>query len=143
MFSREPRLTVLDASALMTRRRQRDWHRSRDQHHAMTQQYIVGEFSSLLAELGHAPEKSLADDLESLRREVECAAPTYLPKLVRDAITLTDWICWTALEQGDGGGFDPYARGAARLHQFSDNANVQSEAVPATRNGRGREGRSP
>jgi hypothetical protein len=38
-----------------------------------------------------------------LRREVECSPPRMLPPLAREAISLTDEICWTALEQGDVG----------------------------------------
>jgi len=90
----------------------------------MTQQYIAGEFSSLLAELRPAPNEALTDALDTLRREVEVGPPARLPRLARKAMTLTDAICWTALAQGDASGFCRYATGAATLQEFSDNAHL-------------------
>ena len=92
----------------------------------MTQQYIAGELSSLLAELRPAPNSSLTDALETLRREIETGPLTRLPRLARDAITLTDVICWTALDQGDAIGFHRYADGAAMLEEFGRSARLLS-----------------
>lgn len=90
----------------------------------MTQHYIAGEFSSLLAELRSAPTDALADALDALRQEVEAVPVASLPRLARQAVTLTDAICWAALTQGDSNGFCRYAGTAARLHEFSDNAHL-------------------
>lgn len=85
----------------------------------MTQQYIAGEFSSLLADLRPAPNESLTGALDDLRREVETGPPARLPRLARRAMTLTDVICWAALEQGDATGFCRYADRAALLQEFT------------------------
>ena len=90
----------------------------------MTQQYIAGEFSSLLAELRPAPNEALTDALDTLRREVEVGPLARLPRLARKAMTLTDAICWRALAQGDASGFCRYATSAAMLQEFSDNAHL-------------------
>ena len=90
----------------------------------MTQQYIAGEFSSLLAELRPAPNEALTDALDELRREVEIGPLTRLPRLAQKAATLTDVICWAALEQGDTNSFCRYATGASMLHEFTANADL-------------------
>jgi hypothetical protein len=50
-----------------------------------------------------------------------------LPQLAQEAVTLTDMICWGALEQGDVSGFCRYARSAAALGAFIDNARLLGE----------------
>lgn len=90
----------------------------------MTRQYIAGELSSLLAEFRPAPTDVLTDALDKLRREVEVSPVGRLPRLARQATTLTDAICWAALAQGDAHGFCRYATNAAMLHEFSDNARL-------------------
>ena len=62
----------------------------------MTQQYIVGEFSLLLAELPPSPGEARAR-LDQLRREVERSSPARLPPLAQEAFDLTDVLCWAAL----------------------------------------------
>jgi hypothetical protein len=90
----------------------------------MTQQYIVGELSSLLAELRPAPSESLTNALDDLRRKVEVDPPARLPRLAREAMDLTDAICWAALEAGDPGSFRRYADGAAMLQEFTLSAKL-------------------
>ncbi len=90
----------------------------------MTQQYIVGEFSSLLAELQPVPSASLGKALHDLRRDVELGPLPVLPRLAREAMTLTEMICWVALEQGDLCGFSRYADVAAALREFTVSANL-------------------
>jgi len=92
----------------------------------MTQQYIAGEFSSLLAELEPAPSASLASAVYDLRREVELRPLPVLPRLAREAMSLTDTFCWVALERGDVGGFCHYVGSAAALREFADSANLLS-----------------
>ena len=71
----------------------------------MTQQYIVGEFSSLLGRLQQMPGEMLADAVADLRREVESSPVQRLPDLAQEALDLADTICWCALEEGDADGF--------------------------------------
>jgi hypothetical protein len=89
----------------------------------MTQQYIVGQFSLLLAELQPPPGDWLAA-VGELRREVEVSPPARLPRLARQALILTDAICWAALEHGDAGGFTRCATTAAALRELADNAGL-------------------
>ena len=56
----------------------------------MTQQYIVGEFSSLLAGLQPAPDEVLGDAVGNLRHEVEFGPLPMLPRLAQEALNLTD-----------------------------------------------------
>ena len=90
----------------------------------MTQQYIVGEFSSLLAELQPVPSASLGKALHDLRRDVELGPLPVLPQLAHEAMTLTEMICWVALEQGDLSGFSRYVGAAAALREFTVSANL-------------------
>jgi hypothetical protein len=87
----------------------------------VTQQYIVGEFSSLLGDLQRIPSGHTAA-IRELRREVECSPLQVLPRLAREAMNLADTICLAALEQGDVDGFRDCARTAAALGDFTDNA---------------------
>jgi len=93
----------------------------------VTQQYLAGEFSLLLAELAPAPSASLAYAVHHLRRSVEFDPLQTLPRLAREAMRLTDSVCWAALEQGDIGGFARYAGTAAALREFTVNANLVPE----------------
>lgn len=92
----------------------------------MTQQYIVGELSSLLGDLQRAPGGELAA-IRELRREVECSSLQLLPRLAREAVNLTDVICLAALEQGNVGGFRDCARTAVALGEFRDSARLLLE----------------
>ena len=88
----------------------------------MTQQYIIGQFSALLEELQPPPGDGLAAAVHDLRRDVESSPLPMLPRLAREAMNLTDRICWEALERGDPNGFCRYANTAVALGDFSDNA---------------------
>lgn len=85
----------------------------------MTQQYLTGQFSLLLGDLRAPPGEWLTAVIE-LRREVECSSVSVLPRLAREAMGLTDMICWAALEQGDVNGFRGCARAAAELREFAE-----------------------
>jgi hypothetical protein len=89
----------------------------------MTQQYIIGEFSSLVAELEPAAGE-LGSVLTGLRREIEVSPLGGLPKLARDALNLTDLVCWVALEEGDVASFRRCADTAAGLWEFTASANL-------------------
>jgi hypothetical protein len=90
----------------------------------LTQQYIVGEFSSLLETLQPVPSARLGNALNDLRRDVELGSLPTLPRLAQEAMTLTDAICWVALEQGDLTGFSRYASTAVALREFTVSANL-------------------
>jgi hypothetical protein len=89
----------------------------------MTQQYIVGEFSSLLAELQPAPVGRVAA-VHDLRRAVESSPLPALSQLAHEALDLTDVICWAALEEGDVSGFRRYAKIAVALGEFTANTGL-------------------
>jgi len=89
----------------------------------VTQQYIVGQFSSFLGDLQPAPVEWLAA-VDDLRREVESSPLPMLPQLAHEAMDLTDMICWAALEEGDVGGFCRYAETAVALGEFTAAAGL-------------------
>ena len=89
----------------------------------MTQQYIVGQFSSLLGDLQPAPDEWVAA-VDELRREVESSPLYVLPKLAHEALSLTDVVCWSALEQGQVSAFEGYAKAAVALREFTENAGL-------------------
>ncbi len=94
----------------------------------MTQQYLIGQFSALLGDLQPPPGECLAETVHDLRREVESCPLAMLPKLAREAMTLTDVICWAALERGDSSGFCRYAKVAVALGEFTDSAGLVGES---------------
>jgi hypothetical protein len=89
----------------------------------MTQQYLVGQFSSLLGELQPAPGEWRAT-VDALRREVELSPVAGLPELAREAMNVTDMICWTALERGSVSEFCRYVGTAVALREFTANAGL-------------------
>lgn len=84
----------------------------------MTQQYLLGEFSLLLADFESLAERE-RDAIHSLRREVERSPAVLLPSLTQEALGLADAICLSALEQGDGDNFYRSASAAAALRDFA------------------------
>jgi hypothetical protein len=93
----------------------------------VTQQYLIGQFSALLEELQPSPGDGLAAAVHDLRQAVECSPLQMLPKLAREAMGLTDTICWAALERGDATGFCRCAKAAAALGQFANAAGLLPE----------------
>jgi len=65
--------------------------------------------------------------VHDLRREVERSPVQMLPKLAREAMVLSDVICWGALERGDAIGFCRYAKAAVTLGEFIDAAGLLPE----------------
>jgi hypothetical protein len=90
----------------------------------MTQQYLIGLFSVLLEDLQPFPGDRLAGAVQDLRAEVERASVPMLPTLARQAIALSDVICWGALECGDPIGFCRYVKAAIALGEFTDAAGL-------------------
>jgi hypothetical protein len=89
----------------------------------VTQQYIAGEFSSLLGDLERAAEP-WHRGIHGLRLEVERSPLPTLPELASEALELTDEICLATLEHGDLNGFSASARVAATLGEFANCAGL-------------------
>jgi hypothetical protein len=90
----------------------------------MTQQYLVGELSALLAGLQPAPGDLLDGAVGNLRHEVEFSPTRMLPSLAQKALDLTDLVCRAALEQGDADGFCRSVGTAIALRDFTVNAGL-------------------
>ena len=85
----------------------------------MTQQYLAGELSVLLARLQAADTHQAAiRDVAQLRREAETGPVTTLPSLVVRALALTDRLCWDSLERGDPAAFTCQGAICAELRDF-------------------------
>ncbi|CAG7639897.1 hypothetical protein SIM91_03730 [Rhodococcus opacus] len=85
----------------------------------MTQQYRVGEFSLLLAQLhAAATTPAVRDRMAMLRRQVELLPPTALSPALAGAMTLADASCWESLTHGDTAAFTCQAEVSAELYEF-------------------------
>ena len=94
----------------------------------MTQQYLAGELSVLLAQLqAVATNQATVGDVAQLRREAETGPVTALPALVVRALALTDRLCWDSLEQGDPAAFTCQAAICAELRDFGICARLLEE----------------
>jgi hypothetical protein len=94
----------------------------------MTQQYLAGELSVLLAGLqAVATTRAAVRDVAQLRREAETGPVTALPSLVVRALVLTDRLCWDSLQQGDTAAFTRQAAICAELHDFGVCARLLEE----------------
>ncbi len=89
----------------------------------MTQQYVLGKFSVLLADLD-ATASEWQSALRRLRRHVEASSMARLPALAEDVLHLTDAMCWTALQQGELTRFCSCAKSAAELNDFLECAGL-------------------
>ena len=90
----------------------------------MTQQYIAGEFSALLAGLQPVDVGLMGQAVNHLRHEIEFGPLPMLPQLAREALALTDMTCWVSLEHGDLSGFRRCADTAVALREFAASANL-------------------
>ena len=93
----------------------------------VTEQYPIGQFSLLLEDMAPSPGDRFAAAVDGLRGEVERSSPQTLPKLAREAMVLSDMICWGALERGDAIGFCRYAKAAVSLAEFTAAAGLLPE----------------
>lgn len=72
----------------------------------MTQQYLVGELSVLLALIqGSTNSDAAAKLVRSLRHAVETEPNEYLGRVMLRALSLTEGLCWESLARGDAGAF--------------------------------------
>ena len=68
----------------------------------MTQQYLAGELSMLMAQLqGVATDDASARDIAALRHEAETRPLMTLPLVAVQALEMADRVCWDSLTRGD------------------------------------------
>lgn len=94
----------------------------------MTQQYLAGELSVLLARLqGVAATQASVREVALLRRRAESGPVTALPLVVVQALALADMLCWDSLEQGAGAAFTCQAAICVELRDFGVCAGLLGE----------------
>jgi hypothetical protein len=94
----------------------------------MTQQYLAGELSLLLAQLqAVAIDQAVAGAIAHLRREAETSPPAALAAVLIRALDVTDGLCWDSLERGDTTAFSCQAASGAELHEFGVCAGLLEE----------------
>lgn len=86
----------------------------------MTQQYLAGELSLLLAQLqAIAADAAGVRDVARLRQEAETRPPMALPSVAVRALELADSVCWDSLTRGDTAAFVRQAATCAELWEFA------------------------
>ena len=93
----------------------------------MTQQYLAGEFSLLLAQLQAVTDPSSARALARLRREVETHPPAALAVELIRTLEVTDELCFDSLARGDVKAFDCQAATVAQLREIGVCAGLLDE----------------
>lgn len=94
----------------------------------MTQQYLAGELSLLLAQLrAAATDEASARDVDGLRREAETLPLSALVSLTVRAITHADLMCWDSVARGDVTAFSRQAAASAKLYEFGVCAGLLEE----------------
>ncbi len=86
----------------------------------MTQEYLAGELSQLLAELRTVAEKdpTLAREVIALRRDAETRPPSTLRPVVVRTLAVGDALCWHSLSRGDAEIFFGQAVAVRNVHEF-------------------------
>lgn len=96
----------------------------------MTQQYLSGELSLLLAQLqAVAIDQAFARAIAQLRREAETSPPAALNGVLIRTLEVTDGLCWDSLARGDTTAFNRQAAGGAELREFGVCAGLLEEAA--------------
>lgn len=94
----------------------------------MTQQYIAGELSVLLARTqAVATDPAALDAAIGLRHAAETVPVSALTFVVVRALGLLDGLCWESLERGDSIAFVHQAALGAELQQFGTCAGLLPE----------------
>ena len=97
----------------------------------MTQHYLAGELSLLLARLqAVASDQASARSVWHLRREAETGPLNALGSVVVRAFGLADGLCWESLRQGDSTAFHSQATIGAELREFALCAGLLEEDEP-------------
>jgi hypothetical protein len=95
----------------------------------MTQQYLAGELSVLLAHLQAVTTTELAGhDAWSLRHAAETEPIPALRSVTVRAVALANGLCWASLNRGDVAAFTRQAAVCAELHDFGVCAGLLEEA---------------
>jgi hypothetical protein len=94
----------------------------------MTQEYLVGETSMLLALL----ESATSDDvhraeISRLRHDAERTPPGGLSSIAARALRLADRLCWESLDRGDTEAFGRQCSCEAALRDFCICAQLISD----------------
>jgi hypothetical protein len=93
----------------------------------MTQQYLSGELSVLLARLQTTAGDASARDVARLRYEAETVPWPALGSVVVRALGLTEKLCWNSLTLGDTDAFTHQAVVGAELRSFAECAGLLGE----------------
>lgn len=94
----------------------------------MTQQYIAGELSVLLARLqAVTADEASACEVARLRRAAETGPLWALTGVEVRALELADGLCWASLALGDTIAFDRQALAGAQLREFGVCAGLLSD----------------
>lgn len=97
----------------------------------MTQQYLAGELSMILAQLCAASsDRHVCRCASRLRRAAETEPIEELGTIVERALGVTDRLCWSSLTHGDLTAFERQARLGAELREFGLCARLL-DGVPA------------
>jgi hypothetical protein len=100
----------------------------------MTQQYVAGELSLLLAMLQDVADgDDAAVCAAALRLEAESRPTWVLAGVEIRALALAEGLCWASLQRGDAVAFERQARMAARLLEFGVCAGLLSPGDRAPR----------
>jgi hypothetical protein len=95
---------------------------------AMTQQYLIGELSELLARLqAVAGDQASAGDVAHLRQDEETAPLAALSWVAVRGLQLTDEMCCDSLTRGDTAAFACQAAIGAQLREFGVCAGLLPE----------------
>ncbi|MFI5615695.1 hypothetical protein [Amycolatopsis sp. NPDC051903] len=94
----------------------------------MTQQYLAGELSVLLAEMqATVSDPAAACAAARLRGEVETRPVAALAAVALRALDLIDAACWESVARGDTAAFDRQAVVAGELYDFGVCAGLLAE----------------
>lgn len=85
----------------------------------MTQQYLAGELSLLLAQVqAVTADEASARAAHALRQEAETQPIAALTSVTLRALALVDTLCWASLSHGDAAGFHRQAGLGVDLREF-------------------------
>jgi hypothetical protein len=93
----------------------------------MTQHYLAGELSMLLARLQAATNQASVRDIAHLRHEVETGPLAVLTSVMARALELANDLCWDSLERGDAAAFTYRTAICADLWEFGVCASLLEE----------------
>jgi hypothetical protein len=107
----------------------------------MTEQYVVGELSVLLAALQAVAGSDSAGQIARLRREAESRPPWDLTDIEMRALALADGLCWASLARGNPSMFERQATVGSQLLEFGMCAGLLRAPTAATSGPRSEGGR--